>query len=297
MSDRILLLVDGLAIVYRAFHAVRDLRASDGKPTNAVYGFIRMWQQLARKHKPTHAAVIFDGGLPDSRLAVLADYKAQRPAMPDALRQQLPDINEFLKAARVAAVRLEGEEADDVIATLALRAEREGFRVLVASNDKDLWQIVDDRIAMVPPTKNEQIIGPTEIQERTGMAPEKIPEWLALTGDAVDNIPGIPGVGEKTATQLLRRFGSLSALQERLTEIDNDRLRVALSEYWPTIERNLAIVRLKTDVAITGGWDDFRLREPDWSALMTFYERMEFRTLAEEVRRKGEQGPVLDLGL
>lgn len=297
MSDRILLLVDGLAIVYRAFHAIRDLRASDGKPTNAVYGFVRMWQQLVRKHKPTHATVIFDGGLPGSRLAVLADYKAQRPAMPEALRQQLPDINEFLKAARVTALRLEGEEADDVIATLAMRAEREGFRVLVASNDKDLWQIVGERIAMVPPTKNEQIIGPAEIQERTGLVPEKIPEWLALTGDAVDNIPGIPGVGEKTATQLLRRFGSLSALQERLSEIDNDRLRVALSEYWPTIERNLAIVRLKRDVAIPGGWEDFRLREPDWSALMTFYERMEFRTLAEEVRRKGEQGPVLDLGL
>lgn len=296
MSERILLLVDGLSLIYRVFHAIRGLTARDGRPTNAVFGFVRMWNQLVRLWTPTHGAVVFDGGLPESRLAALAEYKAQRPPMPEALRQQLPDIEEFLCYAGVAAIRIDGQEADDVIATLAEKAARDGFQVLIASSDKDLYQLVSDRIVIVPPSKDKHAIGPSEVQEKIGVPPEKVPEWLALTGDAVDNIPGVPGVGEKTAAQWLQRFGSLSALRESIQQIPNERLRAALAENWAVVERNLEMIRLKKDVPVSIEWSQLALGSPRVDDLVRFFERMEFHSLANDLRRGSGTSTQLNLG-
>jgi DNA polymerase-1 len=296
MSKQVLLLVDGLSVIYRAFHAIHGLGASDGRPTNAVFGFVRMWQQMVRLWAPTHAAVVFDGGLPESRLAALAEYKAQRPPMPEALRQQLPEIEEFLRCSGVVAVRIEGQEADDVIATLAEKAARDGVQVLIASSDKDLFQLVNDQVVVVTPSKDGQRIGPNEVLEKTGVAPEQISEWLALTGDTVDNIPGVPGVGGKTAAQWLQRYGSLAALKASLKDIPSDRLRTALSENWEVVERNLEMVRLKRDLPVAIGWPDLKLGSPRTDDLIRFYERMEFRSLADELRRSAGKDPQMSFG-
>ncbi len=287
MSD-VLLLVDGLSVAYRAFHAIRELAARNGRPTNAVYGFVRMWNQLARIWQPTHAAVVFDGGLPDARLAALAEYKAQRPPMPEGLRLQLPDIEEFLRYAGVKALRVEGQEADDVIATLCDQAARDGARVLIATNDKDLFQLIRDEIRIVPPSKDAAAMGPREVLEKTGVPPEKIPEWLALTGDQSDNIPGVPGVGAKTAAQWIRQFGSLDELKRGAGHIGSERLRAALEQNWPTVERNLEMVRLNRNVALPVQWRDLAVQNPRLDDLISFYEKMEFRSLANELRQNNE---------
>lgn len=291
-----LLLVDGLSLIYRAFHAIRKLSTGDGRPTNAIYGFVRMWNQLVRQWNPSHGAVIFDGGLPDSRLAALAEYKAQRPPMPEALRQQLPEIEEFVKLCGATSIRLEGQEADDVIATLCEQAAGDGARVLIASSDKDLFQLVRDNVLVVSPAKEGVALGAKDIKEKTGVSPEQIPEWLALIGDASDNIPGVPGVGEKTAAQWLARFGSLESLKNSLREISSERLRASLQENWPVVERNLGMVRLNKTLPLPIHWRDLQLREMRLDDLLRFCERMEFRSLADELQRRNKQTSQLNLG-
>lgn len=291
-----LLLVDGLSLIYRAYHAIRDLNASDGRPTNAVYGFVRMWNQLVRQWKPTHGAVVFDGGLPETRLAALAEYKAQRPPMPEALRRQLPEIEQFVRCAGAKALRIEGQEADDVIATLSEQASSQGARVLIATNDKDLFQLVSENVAVVSSTKNGVAWGREEVLGKTGVSPEKIPEWLALTGDASDNIPGVPGVGEKTAAQWLRQFGSLDGLKQSINEIPSEKLRKALQENWAVVERNLEMVRLNKTLPLPVQWQELRLSEPVLGDLLRFYDHMEFRSLADEIRNREKPTSQLSLG-
>lgn len=291
-----LLLLDGLSLIYRAFHAIRELSTGDGRPTNAVYGFVRMWNQMMRQWRPSHGAVVFDGGLPDARLAALAEYKAQRPPMPEAMRRQLPEIEEFVDYAGATSIRLEGQEADDVIATLCEQAAGDGARVLIASSDKDLFQLVTENVLLVLPSKEGVALGPKDVKEKTGVAPNQIPEWLALTGDASDNIPGVPGVGEKTAAQWLARFGSLDNLKQSLSEISSERLRVALQENWPVVVRNMELVKLNKTVPLPIHWRDLKIRNMRFSDLLRFYERMEFRSLADELRRRNEPSSQLNLG-
>ncbi len=296
MPDKILLLVDGHAVAYRAFYAIAELSTKDGRPTNAVYGFIRMLHQLQQVWKPTHCAVVFDGGLPKERLEKLETYKAQRTPMPDPLRSQFQPIEDFLTRSRIPSLRLEGQEADDVIATLAARGGAERPEVLMASGDKDLFQLIDDRVAMVSPSKVGAKIGPAEVYEKTGVRPPLIVEWLALTGDDVDNIPGVPGVGPKTAAKLLAQFGSLEELWRRTTEIAQPKLREAIEAHRAEVGRNLELVRLRRDLAVDLDWDAMKIREPDPSRLLPFYRDMEFTSLAKGMEEKQADGPMLDFG-
>jgi len=279
-----LLLVDALGIAYRAYYAITGLTTAAGRPTNAVYGFIKTLMQMERIWRPSHKLVVFDGGTPAERLELLATYKAQRPAMPPALREQLPVIDAWLDAAAIAHVRLEGREADDVVASVAVQAAAAGLDVLVASSDKDLLQVVTPSIAVVTPGKVAEKIGPAEVLAKMGVRPDQMVDWLALTGDSCDNIPGVPGIGAKTATKLLQQWQSLANALDHVDAIEPEKARRTLREHRELIARNLALLRLQTDIDCGAALADMQARPPDAGGLLAFYEKMEFHTLAKALR-------------
>ncbi len=240
-----LLIVDGHAYAYRAFHAIRELRAPDGRPTNAIYGFVKMLEKMRATVQPTHLMVVWDGGLSAERLTALPEYKAQRPEMPTDLRPQLAELESFLAAAGIASHRADGVEADDYIASLARRAAAESWDVVIASSDKDFLQLVSERIGLLNPNdKTGAIWGRDQVLAKTGVEPGQVADWLALMGDAVDNIPGVPGVGPKTATDLLKQFGTLENLLARLDEVKSEKLRQSLRASVAVVIRNQKVVRL-----------------------------------------------------
>lgn len=275
-----LLLLDAMSLAYRAFHAIPPLNAKDGTPTNALLGFIKAHRHLQERFKPTHQAVVFDGGLPSTRMKLLPSYKAQREAMPDALSRQLPLLDAYLDAASVSRIRLDEQEADDVMATLAIRAVKQGYSVVMATNDKDLYQIVSERVVMVAPVKDAPLMGVVEVVDKTGVEPHHIPAWLALTGDAVDNIPGVPGVGPKTAARLLAQFGSLDAMWSGLDSIGSEKLRETLRARRSDVDRNLAMVTLDTDVHPLPGVNDLRVAPIRAGALRDLMLRLDMPSLA-----------------
>lgn len=279
------LIVDGHNLAYRSFFAVRGLTAADGRPSNALFGFIQTLKALRDAHRPTHLAAVFDGGLPADRVALLPSYKAQRPPMPTELHSQIEAIEEFLAAARIPAFREPAQEADDVLATLAASASDEGACVRIASNDKDLLQLVGDRIRVAPPPSAGagESWGPEEVRARTGVPPERIVEWLALTGDAADNIPGVAGIGPKTAVKLLEQFGGLEALWRRIETVEPPRIREALLRQREDVERNLKLLRLRSDVPLSRSWRDCAIVPPDPAALRAFYEQWNFRSLLKDL--------------
>lgn len=295
MSQR-LLLVDGHAYAYRAFHAIRSLNAPDGSPTNAIFGFIKMLQKMQATLKPSHLLVTWDGGLAEERLAALPEYKANRPSTPDALAAQLPQLEAWLDAAGLPQWMQDGTEADDWIGTYARRAEQQGWNVVIASSDKDFLQLINDRIGMFNPNdKSEKIWSPADVVAKTGVEPAQIVDWLALVGDAVDNIPGVPSVGPKTAADLLKRFGSVDALYARVAEIKSEHQRNALLGAADAVRRNQLMVRLKCDLSDGPELDRMVPRDPDRPALRGMYQRWNFRSLLAELGEPGElqQGSLL----
>src|SRR5271156_3580187 len=220
---RRLLIVDGHAFAYRAFFAIRSLSAPDGAATNAIYGFIRMLGRMQPKVRPSHLAVVWDGGLAAERMTLLPEYKAQRPEMPRDLEKQLDQIVAYLHAAGIVSVLQDSCEADDIIAALTRQAVAHGLEVVIASSDKDFMQLVSPEVHLLnPQDKTDTLWGAEEVRAKTGVEPTQIVDWLSLTGDAVDNIPGVTGVGPKTATELLRQFGSIDSLYSRLEEVRSD---------------------------------------------------------------------------
>ena len=244
-----LLIVDGHAYAYRAFFAIRELRSPSGQPTNAIYGFVKMLAKMRATIKPTHLMVVWDGGLSAERMTALPEYKAQRPEMPDDLRPQLDGIVGYLKAARIASFRREGVEADDYIACLSRHASNAGMAVVIASSDKDFMQLVSPQIGLLNPNdKTGAIWGREHVCAKAGVEPGQVVDWLALMGDSVDNIPGVPGVGPKTAADLLNRFGSVDGLLGRLDEVKQEKLQASLRASVSAVRRNLSLVRLQDDL-------------------------------------------------
>lgn len=285
-TDKKLLLIDGHGLAYRAFHAITPLTTRSGRPTNAVYGFIRMLLQLEQTWKPTHWAVVFDGGLPRERLEKLPTYKAQRSPMPDDLRQQFDPMNVFLKQSRITSLRMDGQEADDLMATIARDAEGQGFTVYLATSDKDLFQLVDNRVYIVPPSKIGEKMGADEVLAKTGVRPPRIVEWLSLIGDAVDNIPGVPGIGPKTAAKLLNQFENLASLWDRVSEVESERIRQALLQHKEDVLRNVDLMTLNLKLPVSVPLAEMDVKVPDPGELLPFYEEMEFGRLADELRKK-----------
>lgn len=280
------LVIDGTAVAYRAFYAVRGLSTRDGRPTNAVYGFVRMLRQLEAHWRPDRMVVAFDGGSPAHRLEKCPDYKAQRAPMPDDLRAQLPLINEFLEAAGIPAILLPGQEADDVMATLAVRAAGEGATVRLATSDKDLMQLVNERVRMVPPTKTTEELDPAGVAAKTGVRPDQIVDWLALIGDAADNIPGVKGIGPKTATRLIAQFGSLADCLAQADRIESANVRNKLLAGRAVAELNVELMTLDCDVPNVPGWGAIPAPAPDREKLKAFFDRYELHHFAAELEKK-----------
>jgi DNA polymerase I len=292
-----LLLVDGHAYAYRAFFAIRQLRSPTGQPTNAVFGFIKMLLRLEGAVQPTHAAVIWDGGLDSGRVESLPGYKAQRPPMPDDLEAQLDEIQEWLDAAGRVSLCHEGVEADDWIATAARSAVRAGFQVIIASPDKDFMQLVTDDVGIINPgDKSERVWTAQDVEARSGVKPEQIVDWLALVGDSVDNIPGVAGVGPKTAANLLRQFGSVERLFGQLDQVASGRIRQALATAEPDVRRNCELIRLKDGLDCEGEVGNWTLGAGEDARLGALYERWGFRTLLQELNERvaaRQQGSLL----
>ena len=272
-----LLIVDGHAYAYRAFHAIRSLSSPAGRPTNAIYGFVKMLAKMRSTLEPTHLIVVWDGGLSAERMAMLPEYKAQRPGMPDDLKAQLDDIAGYLKAAGVASYCREGVEADDYIACVARRAATAGMTVVIASSDKDFMQLVSARIGLLNPNdKSGTVWTDEQVRARSGVEPSQVLDWLSLTGDSVDNIPGVPGVGPKTAADLLRQFGSAENLFARLDEVKSEKLRAALRGAADAVRRNRELVRLH-EVACEFSPDELRPKPADAGRLRELFARWGFK--------------------
>jgi DNA polymerase I len=240
-----LLIIDGHAYAYRAFHAIRSLHSPTGRPTNAIYGFVKMLEKMRAAIGPTHLLVVWDGGLSAERLAALPEYKAQRSEMPDDMRPQLDEIRSYLTAAGLADYCGEGIEADDYIACLARSGAEAGWEVVIASADKDFMQLVTARIGLLNPNdKSGAMWGREQVYAKAGVEPGQVVDWLALMGDAVDNIPGVPGIGPKTAAGLLKEFGSVEELFARLAEVKSEKIQAALRASAEVVKKNVELVRL-----------------------------------------------------
>ncbi len=285
-----LLIVDGHAYAYRAFHAIRGMRSPTGEPTNAVFGFIKMLAKMRGWLSPTHCIVVWDGGLSAERMVALPEYKAQRPEMPAELSMQIDEIVGYLAAAQIASYCEDGVEADDYIACLARRAVESDLDVVIASSDKDFMQLVAPGIGLVNPNdKSETVWGAEQVRNKAGVEPSQVVDWLALVGDSVDNIPGVPGVGPKTAADLLRQFGSVDAMYRRLSEVKSDRLRAALDAAATDVRRNQELVRLKADLSCDFSREELREKPVDAERLAALYRRWGFRSLLAELVGMGEE--------
>ncbi len=290
MNDRPgrkLILLDGHSLAYRAFFALPDsLQARDGTVTNAVYGFTTMLLRLLEEEAPHAAAVAFDKGEPTFRLEVFEAYKAQRPGVPDKLRPQFGLIKEVLGALGVAIAEAEGYEADDVLGTLARQAEADGWNVLLVTGDVDALQLVSDRVRVMITRRgiSETVVYDPEAVERDyGVGPHQIPDLKGLMGDASDNIPGVPGVGKKTAADLVRRFGSVESLLEHVDAVPRPKLREALEEHGDQARLAKRLATIDTRMPLDLGPEDCRLTTPDYRRLYELFRALGFRSLIKRL--------------
>jgi len=280
-------LIDGSGYIFRAFHALPPLtRPSDGLPVGAVHGFCAMLWKLLRESKaseaPTHIAVIFDAARENFRNDIYEDYKANRPPPPEELVPQFPLIRDAVKAFNVACVEQEGYEADDLIATYAREVVDDGGDVTIISSDKDLMQLVRPGVVMFDGMKNKKF-SREEVIEKFGVPPDKVIDVQSLAGDSTDNVPGVPGIGVKTAAELINEYGDLDTLLERASEIKQPKRRERLIEFADQARLSRELVTLRDDVATTVPADALGVHDPDPSALLAFLQSMEFSTLTRRI--------------
>jgi DNA polymerase-1 len=291
-----LLIVDGHAYAYRAFYAIRELRSPSGVPTNAVYGFVKMLAKMRAGIVPSHLIVVWDGGLSAVRMAALPEYKAHRPEMPGDLKPQLDEIVSYLKAAGVASFCGDGVEADDYIACLARRAADAGWQVVIASADKDFMQLVSARVGLLNPNdKSETVWTDEQVRNKTGVEPSQIVDWLSLMGDSVDNIRGVPGVGPKTAADLLKQFGSVENLFARLDEVKSEKLRASLRASADAVKRNLGLVKLRDDLPCDFSPEEMAEKPVDAGRLRELFARWGFKGMlaALEESQRAKQAVLI----
>ncbi len=287
-ADSHLYLIDASAYIFRAYHALPPLtRASDNAPVGAVSGFCNMlWkllEDLKGDDRPTHFACVFDKSSYTFRNELYPDYKANRSETPEDLKPQFPMVREAAIAFHTHALELEDYEADDLIATYARAAEAAGSRVTIVSSDKDLMQLVSDKVHMLDTMKNKAIAAP-QVLEKFGVTPDKVIDIQALAGDSVDNIPGAPGIGVKTAALLINEYGDLDQLLARASEIKQPKRRESLIDNSDQIRLSRTLVTLKDDVPVDVPMEDLAVADPDPATLLAFLEKMEFKTITRRVR-------------
>jgi DNA polymerase-1 len=285
MSERpTLYLVDGSSYIYRAYYAIRHLSSPNGHPTNAIYGFIQMLIKLLKDYNPQHVAVVFDAGRTTFRTVMYPEYKANRVAMPDDLRMQMEPIREVVRAFNIPTLELQGYEADDIIGALAGRFSEHGGKVVVVTGDKDLMQIVTDRITLLDTMKGKES-GIPDVIERFGVGPELVIDILGLAGDSSDNIPGVPGIGEKTATKLIQEFGSLDNLLARSGEVKG-KIGEKLREFREQALLSRRLATIECNVPIDVDLETLKASEPDQEALNAFFKKFGFTSLIKELTGK-----------
>ncbi|MGH7546381.1 MAG: 5'-3' exonuclease, partial [Gemmatimonadota bacterium] len=290
-----LFLCDGHALVYRAFYAMihRPLRTSRGENTSAPWGITQFLLRLLRERAPEYLAFIFDaGGTETFRHELYEPYKATREKLDEVLQQDFDlsvrRIREILDAFHVPILELPGYEADDVIATLARKGADAGLQVVIVSGDKDFYQLIDERIALLNPGRGgpaaveAEWVDPSNASERLGVPPERVTDYLALIGDASDNVPGVRGIGPKTAVQLIERYGDLESILEHADEVPNKRAREALRTYAEEARLSKQLVTLRADLPVELDLEALAVREPDRERLRVLFVELEFHSLARE---------------
>jgi DNA polymerase-1 len=285
-------LIDGSAYFYRAYHAIKPLSTASGLPTHAAYGFTNILLRVIREKSPEFLAVAFDAKGPNFRHEKYPEYKANRPPMPDDLAVQIPYIKKIVTAHNIHTLEEQGVEADDLIASAARTLTAAGCKVIVVSGDKDLLQLVGRDIILWDPMK-DVVMDPEAIKKKYNVAPEKLLDLFALTGDKSDNIPGVPGIGPKSAEKLINEFGSLENLYENMDSLKKGKMKESLESHRQDAFLSRELIDLKEDLAISENIDDFRLPEPDTARLKKLYTELEFTRLmkaeipAAEVSREG----------
>ncbi len=288
MTARVVL-IDANSLLYRAFFALPHLSTTRGEPTNAVYGFAVMLYKILEEEKPDYIAAAFDLPTPTFRHRQFSDYKATRERTPDELRSQMTLAREFLEALRIPVFDAEGFEADDLLGALARRAEKEGHEALIVSGDLDLLQVVSENIKALITHRgvsDTTRFDEAAVRERYGLSPAQLVDLKALRGDATDNIPGVPGIGEKTAVSLLQRFGSLEELLANLDKVEAKKTRAALEVFAEQARMSKHLVTLSRETPLQLEWEELRLREPDSPRLKELFQRLEFRGLLRKLREE-----------
>ena len=278
-----LFIIDGNSLCYRAYYAIRQLKNSKGEPTNAVYGFISILNKIRKNESPDMLAVCFDMKGPTFRHEKFKEYKVHRKPMPDELVEQMPVIKEVVRAYNIPVFEMEGYEADDVIATLAKKAAARSIDVFIVTGDKDMLQIVDKHIKVYNTHKEGLIYDIDKVRERYGAGPDKVTDIMALTGDASDNIPGASGIGEKTAVNLIKQFGSLDKLLSNLGSVKSESVRGKIEASMDDIKMSRELVTVDTDVPIDIDLDDTKIKEPDAEKLFSLFKRLEFKNLLRDI--------------
>ena len=281
-----LCLVDGSGFIFRAYHALPPLSRPDGTPVNAVLGFTNMLVKLLGENRCDHLAVIFDAGRKSFRNDLYAEYKAHRPEPPDDLKPQFALVREATRAFNVPAIELPGYEADDLIASYAKCARDAGANVTIISSDKDLMQLIGSGIDMFDPLKNRPI-GEAEVREKFGVGPEKVVEVLALIGDTSDNVPGVPGIGPKTAAELLTTYGDLDTVLARAGEIKQPKRRETLLANIAQAKLSRELVQLKMDCDLPAPMESFTVKLPEPQTLQAFLEHQGFRSVIARLKTTG----------
>ncbi len=288
-SGNKLFLIDGTAFCYRAYYAIRHLSNSRGEATNAIYGFMTMLQKLFADEKPDYVAVCFDRPEPTFRHEEYEHYKAQRKPPPDDLISQFEPIKVFCRALNYAVFEKPGFEADDLLGTLARRGSEDGFEVYIVTSDKDALQLVGGNVRVLNPTKESLIYDTEGVRRRfDGLGPEKVVDVMALMGDASDNIPGVAGIGEKTAVKLIKEFGSVENLYKFVSKVKSASQQASLKEHHENALLSKRLARINVEVPLEVDWEKTRLGAPDSASLTALCQRYEFKDRVRALAPRGE---------
>ena len=282
-------LVDGNSYVYRAFFATPHLSNSKGMPTNAIYAFISMIRKLQNEQNPDRLVVIFDSKVPSFRSEISSEYKATRPPMPSNMSAQFPYIKQVVDKMGIPIIEKEGFEADDIIASFVARKSDEDTQIFIVTSDKDMMQVVSDKVFIFDSMKNK-LIGEEQVVEKFGVGPCLVADFLALAGDTSDNIPGAPGIGEKTARDLVSTFGSIEQLYSVIDEVSKPAVRRKLIDGKDLVAMSKELAVLRTDVPLDMDMENLHLKEPDLGGLKRLYRELEFTGLYKEIKAEPDEG-------
>ena len=283
-----LFLIDSFGFIFRAYHArarsgAPPMRTSTGLSTEAVYIFNNMLRKLWKQYEPAYIAAVFESSAPTHRVQEFAEYKANRAEMPPDLGEQIPWVRRILDAMRIPVLEFPGYEADDVIGTIARRVEQAGMDVVIVSSDKDMLQLVNERVSMLNPAKDDEWYDPVKVKEFMGVPPERVADLLALKGDSVDNIPGAPGIGDKGARDLIERFGSVEAALERAAEVERKMYRESLQNNAERVRMSKRLATIATEVPVEFSVEGVKAQPLDTERLKALYKELEFHSLLKEL--------------